>query len=125
MYKSLICAAFTSAILFGVFGSNAFAANAGTIQFASDSYDAYETAGSVTLTVLLNRTGNTNAPVSVHYQTMPGSANASRFTPVSGVLNFAAGSPVATITVAINNDTIVEPPQSFTVVLSKPVNATL
>ncbi|MGZ5004343.1 MAG: Calx-beta domain-containing protein, partial [Chthoniobacterales bacterium] len=99
--------------------------NAGTIQFASDSYDVFESSGSVTLTVLINRTGDTSAAVSVHFATMAGTASASRFTPVSGTLSFAPGSPVATITVPITNDTIVQPPQSFTVVLSSPINAVL
>lgn len=98
---------------------------AGTVQFSSGTYSVSESAGSVTLTVLLNRTGNTSSTVSVTYQTVAGSAGSSRFVPTSGTLTFASGSAVGTITVPVLNDTVVEPPQSFTVVLSNPVNATL
>ena len=98
---------------------------AGTVQFSSPTYSVSENAGAVTLTVLLNRTGSTTSTVSVQYQTVAGSADGSRFVQTSGTLTFAAGSAVGTITVPVLNDTVVEPPQSFTVELSNPVNATL
>ncbi|MBA3961034.1 MAG: hypothetical protein H0X40_03925 [Chthoniobacterales bacterium] len=99
--------------------------SAGTLQFSSANYSVLESAGAITLTVLLDRTGSTNTAVSATYQAIPGSAGTTRFTPVSGTVNFAPGVSVATITVPILNDKVVEPPQSFTVVLTNPVNATL
>ncbi len=98
---------------------------AGTVQFSSANYSVFESSGSVTLTVLLNRTGNTNSAVSVGYTTVPGSATADRFVPTNGTINFAPGSAVATITVPIRNDAIIQPPQSFGVVLLNPSNAQL
>ena len=41
--------------------------SAGTIQFSSANYSVFESSGSVTLTVLLDRTGNSNMPVSVQF----------------------------------------------------------
>ena len=99
--------------------------SAGTIQFSNATYGVFESSGFVTLTVLLNRTGNTNAPVSVDFRTIAGSAATNQFVPVSGTLNFAAGSSVATISVAIQNDSVIESPQSFSVALSNPRNASL
>ncbi len=98
---------------------------AGTVQFSSPAYSVSENAGAITLTVLLNRTGSTTSPVSVQYQTVAGSADGSRFIQTSGTLTFAPGAAVGTITVPVLNDTVVQPPQSFTVELSNPVNATL
>ena len=98
---------------------------AGAVQFGNGTYGVLENAGSITLSVLLNRTGNTNAPASVQYATVAGSAGTNRFTPTSGTLNFAPGTAVATITVPIINDSVLEPPQNFAVVLSNPVNAVL
>lgn len=99
--------------------------SAGTVQFSTSFYSVSESSGFVTLTVLLNRTGNTSAPVSVNYTTVPGSAAQDRFVQTSGTLNFASGSSVATITVPVNNDTIIEPAQTFSVQLSNPINASL
>ncbi|MGI8819956.1 MAG: Calx-beta domain-containing protein [Chthoniobacterales bacterium] len=98
---------------------------AGTVQFSSANYSVYENAGSVTLTVLLNRTGNTNTAVTVGYTTVAGSATTDRFVETSGTITFAPGSAVQTITVPIRNDAIIQPPQSFSVVLRNPSNAQL
>jgi hypothetical protein len=98
---------------------------AGTVEFGTTTYAIFENAGSVTLSVLLNRTGNTNSAVSVDYATVAGSATTDRFTPTSGTLTFAPGAGVATLTVPIRNDSLVEPPQSFNVILNQPHNAVL
>ncbi len=98
---------------------------AGTVQFSNTNYAVSESSGSVTLTVLLNRTGNTNSAASVKFTTVAGSASNSRFVPTSGTINFAPGSAVATIVVPILNDNVIEPPQNFFVVLSDPINAFL
>jgi hypothetical protein len=108
--------------------------SAGTVQFSSSNYSVMENGGSVSLTVILNRTGNTNAPVRVNYRTVGGSATESRqngceqgadFVRTSGTLTFAPGSAVATLSVPVCNDTIVEPPESFLVILTDAENASL
>ncbi|MDQ6622659.1 MAG: hypothetical protein M3Y86_04135 [Verrucomicrobiota bacterium] len=99
--------------------------SAGTIQFSAAQYSVLENNGAVTLTVLLDRTGDTNRTVTVDYATSPGSAGTNRFVPTSGRLTFAPGAAVATISVGIINDSFIEPPQSFTVSLSNPQNAVL
>lgn len=100
--------------------------SAGRIQFSSSEYSAYENNGSVTLTVLLDRTGDTSRTVTVDYFTTPGSAGTNRFVPTSGRLTFANGASLGTITVPILNDTIVQQqPQSFFVTLSNPQNGSL
>ncbi|MDQ6764481.1 MAG: hypothetical protein M3Z22_00030, partial [Verrucomicrobiota bacterium] len=100
--------------------------SAGTIQFSAPVYSVYENNGSVTLTVLLDRRGDTSRTVTVDYATSPGTAGSSRFNPTSGRLTFANGASVATISVGIINDSVVQPdPQSFTVALSNPQNGSL
>ena len=54
-----------------------------------------------------------------------GSAGTNRFAPISGALKLTPGTAVATITVPIINDCILQAPQDFAVVLSNPVNAVL
>lgn len=101
--------------------------SAGAVQFSSETYSVYESSGAVTLTVLLNRTGASNTPVTVNYAVVSGSADSRRFgqpTPASP-LRFENGASIATITIPINADNIIQPPQSFAVVLSNPANATL
>jgi serralysin len=57
----------------------------------------------------------------VTYATADGSATAgSDYTGTSGVLTFAAGESSKAITVTLNPDSVVEPDESFTVVLSAP-----
>ena len=47
------------------------------------------------------------------------------YTPVSGTLTFAPGVTTQTIAVAALNDLLLEPTETFQMVLSNPVNATL
>jgi hypothetical protein len=100
--------------------------SAGQIQFSAQQYQVFENNGTVTLTVLLNRVGDTTRTVAVDYATRPGSAGTNRFVPTSGRLTFASGSSVATLSVSVINDSIVQPePQNFFVTLSNPQNASL
>lgn len=99
--------------------------SAGVVQFSSSNYSVSENGGSVTLTVLLNRTGNTNSTVTATYTTAAGSAAQNRFGATSGQITFAPGSAVATITVPIVNDSVIQPPQTFFVVLTGATNASL
>ena len=65
-------------------------------------------------------------PVTVNYATNNGTALAgSDYTSAGGTLNFAAGVTTQTITVPILNDAVFENSETFTVLLSSPVNATI
>jgi chitinase len=63
--------------------------------------------------------------VSVRYATRPGTATASRFGAVDGILTIPAGRTTASITVPTIDDGIVEGPQQFSLVLSTAANAVL
>lgn len=92
-----------------------------TIQFSAPAYTVAENAGAVLLTV--QRTGDSNATVSVDYASANGTAHAgSDYTATNGTLTFAAGETNQTIAVPILNDGIVEPAsyETFTVTLSNP-----
>ncbi len=102
--------------------------NCGGFQFSATDYTVNETGGYATLTV--NRTGtltDLGFPASVHYFTVNGAAiSTNNYLAVSNVLNFAAGQAAASLTVAINNDNVVDPPPAqfyFQVVLSTPSSA--
>jgi hypothetical protein len=109
---------------------------AGTVQFSTATYAVFEGSGTVTLTVLLDRTGDSSKVVHVPYTTVPGSATEGEpgdpnadFTrtasPPLPQLTFQAGSSIATITVPITNDQRVESPETFSVVLGQPDTAAL
>jgi hypothetical protein len=69
----------------------------------------------------VRRTGESTGVVSVAYTTMAGSAMpGAEFTPVSGSLTFGSNEIARLITIPIADDALVEPPKSFTVVLSDP-----
>jgi hypothetical protein len=63
--------------------------------------------------------------VSVHYATRNGTAVLSDYVARSGTLTFAPGETARIIRVFIRPDTVVEPNETFSVVLSSPVNVTL
>ena len=92
---------------------------AGTFRFTASDYSVSETAGSITIAV--QRTGGLG-PASVQYSTSNMTAIAGQdYFPVSGTLNFEGGQTTATFTVPITNDGIVEPTETFMVVLSNVV----
>ncbi len=83
---------------------------------------------SATFTVTLSRTtGPRTDVVSVDYATRDGSATAADddYLPASGTLSLEPGQTRAEITVEVVGDTAVEDDESFSVVLSRPVGATL
>jgi len=62
--------------------------------------------------------------VSVRYATLPGSAQAGGdLLPVTGTLTFPPGATLAAIEVPLVNDAVIEPLESFSVVLSEPSQA--
>ena len=101
-----------------------FAALGNTFQFASAAYSVSETAGNVVVTV--TRIGDMTGSATVGYTTAPGSASASDYTPVSGVLSWLPNdSSTRTITIPIATDAVNEGNETFTVSLSSPQFATL
>ncbi|TDO17536.1 glycosyl hydrolase family 18 (putative chitinase) [Mycobacterium sp. BK086] len=78
----------------------------------------------MTFTVTLSKA--TATTVTLAYTTGGGSATAGQdYTAASGTVTFAPGSVSQVITVNVLADTTVEPTETFTVVLSNPVGATL
>jgi chitinase len=78
---------------------------------------------SLTFTVTLSAPGT--SPVTVAYATADGSATAPLdYTATSGTLTFS-GTTTQSITVSIVGDTVVEPNETFQVVLSAPTGATI
>jgi hypothetical protein len=81
-----------------------------------------------TITFTITKTGATALSSTVNYQVYPGSATTpADYTagpsPLSGTLSFAPGETTQTVTLSIANDAAMEPTETFTVVLSTPVNA--
>ena len=66
-----------------------------------------------------------NGPASVAFSTAPGSATAADFVGASGVISFAAGQGVATVSVSLRNDATDEPSEKFSVLLSNPQGLTI
>jgi hypothetical protein len=100
-------------------------AAASSVQFSGAAYGVNESAGTVTITV--TRTGSSQGPVTVAYQTAPGTATAgSDYTTTSGILVWADGDGASkTFDVPILNDNVIEPAEQFTVSLSNATGATL
>jgi hypothetical protein len=86
---------------------------------APDFYHVNEGAGSITLNV--RRTLSTAGTITVDYKTVSGQAQAGvDFVPVQGTLVFKDGESVKSITIPILEDSLVEYPETFSVVLSNP-----
>lgn len=91
---------------------------AGVVQFESAAAEKSEPALEVVLSV--TRTGGSNGPVTVRYATASGTATSgSDFVAATGVLTWAAGDTMSKkIRVALVDDTLAEPDETFDVVLS-------
>jgi hypothetical protein len=95
-----------------------------TIQFEQATYNVTEDVTFTTVTVI--RTGDTSGAATVNYATTDGTASErSDYTTAVGTLRFAAGEASKTIVLLISEDSYVEGPETFSVVLSNPVGATL
>jgi uncharacterized delta-60 repeat protein len=93
---------------------------AGVVQLSTLSYSVQETDGSVAIVV--SRSGGSNGAVSVDFATTDGTALAGLdYTANAGTLTWADGDVSdKTITVAIIDDLLPEPAETFSVVLSNP-----
>jgi hypothetical protein len=74
---------------------------------------------------IIGLSGRSTSTVKVNYATQASSAGSSDFTAVSGTVAFAPGQRVTTVSVLILNDATSENTETFNLVLSSPVNATL
>ncbi len=92
----------------------------GTLRFSLASYAVSEGAGTATITV--QRINGDDGAVSVQYSATAGTATAGQdFTPASGTLSWAdKDNGNKTFTVAINDDTAVEPSETVLLALSNP-----
>ena len=93
---------------------------ASTLQFTTNRYSVAESAGTLTLTV--QREGDTGQEVRVDYATADGTAvQGLKYTAVSGTLTFAASETHHAIEVPITNDALVSGSRNFKVLLRNPV----
>lgn len=89
------------------------------ITFSSATVAVAENIGTANITV--TRTGDTSSSATASFATANGTAIAgSDFTGLTGNVTFAPGETTKTISVAITDDTVVDPGESFTIVLSNP-----
>ncbi len=91
----------------------------GQLQFSAPSYSIGENGGSATIVV--NRVGGTDGPVSVNYTTGGGSGQAGvNYTPVTGSLFFNDGETTKTFTVPVLDDKVNNGTQTVGLTLSNP-----
>ena len=89
----------------------------GVLAFDPSNVTVDEDAGVASLTV--TRVEGSVGAVSVDYATVPGTAEADvDFSVASGTLNFADGETFKTLTIPIINDSVIDPNEVFTVVLT-------
>ena len=92
----------------------------------ADASAAEGNSGAANLPFIVTLSPVSPATTTVSYATAGNSATAgSDFQPVSGTLTFAPGETQKTILVPVNGDTRFESDETFSVVLSNPVNASL
>jgi hypothetical protein len=94
------------------------------VQFSSASYNVQEDCTTVTITV--NRIGDTSGPASVDYNTSDVTATERKdYITALGSLRFAAGETSKSFAVLINEDSFVEGNETFNISLSNPSGVTL
>jgi subtilisin family serine protease len=95
-----------------------------SVQFSAPQFQVVEFDGAATVRV--SRVGDTTTQSSVDYVTTDGAAKQKGdFTFGSGTINFAAGETSKSFSVLIVDDVFVEGTESFSVLLSNPVNTAL
>lgn len=94
------------------------------VQFSSPSYSVQEDCTTVTITV--NRVGDTSAAANVDYRTSDVTATEKKdYITALGKLSFAAGETSKSFAVLINEDSFIEGNETFNVTLSNPAGANL
>ena len=97
---------------------------ANVAQFSASNYEVQEACTTVTINV--NRVGDTSAAASVDYHTSDVTATERKdYITALGTLNFAAGETSRSFVVLINDDSFVEGTETFNVTLSNPIGMTL
>ena len=100
------------------------AGGGGTPSLRINDVSVGEAAGTVQLTVTLS--ASSSQEVRVDWATVNGTADSgSDYTAQSGTLIFSPNTTTQRMSVPITDDSVDEPPQTFTVVLNNPVNATI
>ena len=95
------------------------AALPGRVQFSAATAAGAEGAA---LTLTATRTGGSYGALTMNYATQPGTAAATRYTPVTGTLSWADGDTASkTLTVPLLNDALVQADQTFALNLGIPV----
>jgi uncharacterized repeat protein (TIGR01451 family) len=94
------------------------------IQFETGAYSVSEGAGTVVLTVTL--TGPTALTATVDYETRSGTATAGEdYSASSGTLTLSPGGIPPAVTVTMTDDLVYEENETFTVILTNAMNASL
>ena len=103
--------------------------DASVLSFSQTNYGVNEGAGNAVVTVTLDRSDDPDpgATVTVDYKTLSGSATGGPvsdpnrdYTSQEGTLTFTAGETSKNILVSINDDMLIEPAESFSVILFNP-----
>jgi titin len=101
------------------------AATLPTVSMAGNSM-AEGNSGTTPMTFTVSLSAPSALPVTVHYQSVDGSAHAGTdYVAASGNLTFSPGEVQHTVTVMITGDKLVESNESFVVALSAPAGATI
>lgn len=110
----------------GVAGLGAVAAAPAppSVFLSSPLYGAGEASGTVTFAV--RRTGDTRGGSSVTWAPASGTATAGAdFAPAGGTVTFGPGETVKEVAIPIVNDSVREQPETFTIALSNPTDASV
>lgn len=100
--------------------------NVATVLTINDAAASVGDGGPVDMVFQISLDSSVQQQVSVAYRTVGGSATqGSDFTGASGTLTFASGTTTRALSVTVLKDSGFEPVETFTVVLSDPVNAAL
>lgn len=111
----------------GTASANGVIVNDDAASFSISGANVVEgTGGSTTLNFSVSLSAPVKDPVTVQYTTAAGSASApADFASASGTLTFSGSQTTQLVPVSIVSDNLVEPDESFTMVLSNPNGATI